>query len=92
MPRGRLPKRNRLGFTARQYDCVRLAVAGHNEKEISRALGMSQSTVSTHLDHARSIVGANNRTALVREVLRRARVDVLSLIDRAAGIPAGTGD
>lgn len=53
----------------RQREVLQLIALGRSNKEIARELGLSPSTVKTHVAHALASVGASNRT----EAAMRAR-------------------
>jgi LuxR family transcriptional regulator, quorum-sensing system regulator CciR len=54
-----------VGLTPRQVDCVLLVARGKTDWEISRILGVSEETVSEHIDGARARYGVARRTQLV---------------------------
>lgn len=60
------PKKNRHGMTSRQYTVLRLLEAGFDNKGIAESLGISESTVKTHVSALFRAMGARNRTACVR--------------------------
>ena len=72
-----LPKRiqqrrgaqERFGLTEREVDVLELIVAGANNKEIARELGLSLATVKTHLQHIFHKAQVSSRTALSARVL-----------------------
>lgn len=53
-------------LSARERDVAHLAASGLADKEIARRLGISPTTVRTHIDHAYRKLGINNRVALAR--------------------------
>ena len=53
-------------LSARERDVAHLAARGLADKEIARRLGISPTTVRTHIDHAYRKLGINNRVALAR--------------------------
>lgn len=57
------------GLTEREVDVLELIVAGANNKEIARELGLSLATVKTHIQHIFQKVGVSSRTALSARVL-----------------------
>lgn len=59
----------RFGLTGREVDVVELVVAGANNKEIARALGLSLATVKTHIQHIFHKAEVSSRTALSARVL-----------------------
>ena len=65
-----LNKRNSAAFqqvqrlTARQRDCLLWAIKGKTDWEISQILGLSEQTVSRHLDMARERYGVTKRLPL----------------------------
>jgi DNA-binding CsgD family transcriptional regulator len=52
-------------LTPRQNDLLRLLAAGHTNTQISRRLGISESTVRTHLENIYERLGVSSRTAAV---------------------------
>lgn len=72
-----LPKRvqqrrsaqERFSLTHREVDVLELIVAGANNKIIARELGLSLSTVKTHLQHIYHKASVSSRTALSAKVL-----------------------
>lgn len=59
----------RKAFTARQAEIVDLVAEGMADKEIARRLGVSVSTVRTHLQRLYKGIGARNRAQAVAEWL-----------------------
>jgi DNA-binding CsgD family transcriptional regulator len=53
-------------LSTREREVARLAACGLGDKEIARRLGISPTTVRTHIDHAYRKLGVNNRVALTR--------------------------
>lgn len=49
-------------LTAREHDVLRLIVAGRANKQIARALGVSEKTVKTHVSNILQKLGAADRT------------------------------
>ena len=62
LPASRLEAR----LSAREREVARLAATGLGDKEIARCLGISPTTVRTHIDNAYRKLGVNNRVALAR--------------------------
>jgi DNA-binding CsgD family transcriptional regulator len=62
LPASRLEAR----LSAREREVARLAATGLGDKEIARCLGISRTTVRTHIDKAYRKLGINNRVALAR--------------------------
>jgi DNA-binding CsgD family transcriptional regulator len=64
------PVMERIGLearlSARERDVAHLAACGLADKEIARRLGISPTTVRTHIDHTYRKLGINNRVALAR--------------------------
>ena len=52
-------------LTPRQNDLLRLLAAGHTNTQIARRLGISESTVRTHLENIYDKLGVSSRTAAV---------------------------
>jgi DNA-binding NarL/FixJ family response regulator len=55
-------------LTDREWDVLRLVAAGGSDKEIARALFISQLTVRKHLEHIFTKLNVNSRTAAVARV------------------------
>ena len=55
-------------LSAREREVAQLAACGLGDKEIARRLGISPTTVRTHVDHAYRKLGVNNRVALARRI------------------------
>ena len=72
-----LPKRieqrrsaqDRFSFTDREVDVLELIVAGANNKEIARELGLKLATVKTHIQHIFHKAEVSSRTALSALIL-----------------------
>jgi len=58
-------------LSAREVQLVELLATGMANKEIARALFISQATVKTHLVHIYAKLGVDNRTAAIAEAARR---------------------
>jgi len=69
-------------LTPRQRDCLLLAIRGKTDWEISRILGLSEETVSRHLDTARARYGAVKRLQLAAHAIFDGEI---SLIEALAG-------
>lgn len=65
----RASARERFGLTDREVDVLELVVAGANNKEIARELGLSLATVKTHIQHIFHKAEVSSRTALSARVL-----------------------
>jgi len=55
-------------LSAREGEVSQLAAAGMSDKDIARRLGISISTVRTHIDHAFRKLNVNNRVTLARKL------------------------
>lgn len=55
----------RAELSARELEVVRLVAEGLSNREVARRLVLSEATVKTHLNHAFSKLGVDNRTAAV---------------------------
>lgn len=66
-------------LSRRELDVLRLLAQGDSNKEMARRLGISSSTVKTHLSHIYEKLGAHNRTQAVGRARR------LALLDDPAG-------
>jgi DNA-binding NarL/FixJ family response regulator len=60
------PEMKRHGLTPRQFDVLLLLHAGFDNKEIADSLGISETTVKTHVSALFKVLGARNRTMCVR--------------------------
>jgi DNA-binding CsgD family transcriptional regulator len=72
-PQARLASRAEAGATAallspRELDVARLVAGGLPDKVIARQLGISITTVRSHIDHAFRKLDVDNRVALVRRL------------------------
>jgi DNA-binding CsgD family transcriptional regulator len=68
-PSNATPTAGALSFlSAREREVAQLAACGLGDKEIARRLGISPTTVRTHVDHAYRKLGVNNRVALARRI------------------------
>lgn len=56
-------------LTHRELECIRWVVAGKTDAEISALLGVSQTTVRTHIDQARRKLGARSRAQAVARLV-----------------------
>jgi DNA-binding NarL/FixJ family response regulator len=56
---------NGSGLTDRQLEVIRLLAKGQSNKEIARALGITEGTVKVHLLSVFRVLGVRNRTAAV---------------------------
>lgn len=52
-------------LSARECDVLKLVAAGHTNKEIGAALGISQHTVARHLQNIFTKIGVSSRSAAV---------------------------
>ncbi len=55
-------------LSVREREVARLAASGLSDKDLARQLGISITTVRTHLDHAFRKLNVNNRMALVQKL------------------------
>ena len=62
-------------LTPREIDVVRELANGASNKAIARGLGLSPSTVGTHLENAYRKLGANNRATATLAALERGLLD-----------------
>jgi DNA-binding CsgD family transcriptional regulator len=49
------------GLTAREIDVLRLIARGMSTKDVAERLGISRKTVSNHVEHIYTKIGASNR-------------------------------
>lgn len=59
-----------FGISERQFDTLLLMDRGFSNKEIARKLGISESTVKTHVSRLIAALAVHNRTACVLEAKR----------------------
>lgn len=80
------PERLR-SLTARERDCLRLILENRTSKEVGRMLGISHTSVDTHVRRARAKLGLRDRYAAARLLAQ------WELTDSAAAVasPAPTG-
>lgn len=64
-PAGNLAAVASLGITPREVEVLGLLAAGHSNKEIARAMGVSPNTVKTHLARLFVKLQATTRTAAI---------------------------
>jgi DNA-binding NarL/FixJ family response regulator len=69
-PRRPIGRDHRGELTAREADVLRLVAAGLTNAEIARRLTVSEATVKTHLNHAYTKVGLQNRAEAVEYAKR----------------------
>jgi DNA-binding NarL/FixJ family response regulator len=69
-PRRPVGRDHRGELTAREADVLRLVAAGLTNAEIARRLNVSEATVKTHLNHAYTKVGLQNRAEAVEYAKR----------------------
>jgi DNA-binding CsgD family transcriptional regulator len=65
---GRLPVSDSPPLSGRESEVAQLAASGLHDKEIARRLGISVTTVRTHIDHAFRKLNVTNRMTLVRKL------------------------
>jgi DNA-binding CsgD family transcriptional regulator len=53
-------------LTPKERDCLRLVLENHSSKQIARQLGISQTSVDTHVRRARAKLGIADRYAAAR--------------------------
>ncbi|MBL3700634.1 response regulator [Leucobacter luti] len=58
-------------LTARELEVLELAAAGLSNRELARELLVSEATVKTHLHHAFTKLGAENRQAAIATAIHR---------------------
>ncbi|EIJ34073.1 response regulator [Thiothrix nivea] len=59
-----------IGISERQFDTLLLMDQGFSNKEIAREMGITESTVKTHVSRLISALAVHNRTACVLEAKR----------------------
>src|SRR5437763_7222031 len=55
-------------LSPREKDCLRLVFENHSSKEIARRLGISQTSVDTHVRNARAKLGVSDRYEAARRL------------------------
>jgi ATP/maltotriose-dependent transcriptional regulator MalT len=60
-----------LALSQREIEILELIAAGASNREVSRALFISEATVKTHLAHVYDKLGVDSRTSAVREAVER---------------------
>lgn len=68
-------------MSARERECVLLAARGATDAEISRMLGLAESTVTRHIEDARHRCGCGTRMELVARALYRQELKFEDLIE-----------
>jgi DNA-binding NarL/FixJ family response regulator len=68
---GRLRSRDRETLSSREIEVLSAVARGHGNKQIARALHISEATVKTHLLHIYAKLGVDDRTAAVTTALER---------------------
>jgi DNA-binding NarL/FixJ family response regulator len=63
-------------LSPREVDVLKLAARGHTNREIGRAIHVSEATVKTHLLRAYDKLGVNDRTAAVVTALERGLIQL----------------
>ncbi|WP_298037291.1 response regulator [uncultured Microbacterium sp.] len=58
-------------LTARELEVLALAANGHSNRDLARELHLSEATVKTHLHHAFTKLGADNRQAAISVAIKR---------------------
>ena len=58
-------------LSPREIDVLRLLARGHANKKIASALGIGEETVKTHVSNLIAKLGAENRTEVIVQALRR---------------------
>ena len=57
-------------LTERELDVIRLVAQGHSNREIAKALWISEKTVKTHVSHALTKLGLKDRTQLAIHAIK----------------------
>lgn len=76
------PGRGRGVLPARERQCLALAAQGKTDWEISRVLGLSESTVHKYIERAKRRLGVGTRVQAILEALRAKQI-MFADIDRA---------
>jgi ATP/maltotriose-dependent transcriptional regulator MalT len=64
-------EREIIGLSGRELDVLQLVAQGHNNRQISQVLHISESTVKAHLLHIFVKLGVRDRTAAVMVALAK---------------------
>ncbi|MFC1419199.1 response regulator [Streptacidiphilus cavernicola] len=65
------------GLTRREIDVVRLVAGGLNNRQVARAMVVSEATVKTHLNHVLAKLAVEDRAALVAWAWRHGLADTM---------------
>jgi LuxR family quorum-sensing system transcriptional regulator CciR len=76
------PRRNPPRLTPRQRDCLLLAIHGKTDWEISRILGLSEETVTRHLNMARERYGVTKRLPLAVHAIFDGQISFLEALSQ----------
>src|SRR4051794_14438136 len=79
--------RGDLPLTTRQLECVRLVGRGKTDWEISQMLGITEGTVTSHINEARRRNAVTRRAELPVQALFRGDLEFSDLIDVPASAP-----
>lgn len=63
-------------LTARELEVLALAASGLSNRELAQALVVSEATVKTHLHHAFTKLGAENRQAAIATAVKRGLIRI----------------
>lgn len=70
------------GLTRREIDVVRLVAGGLNNRQVAKAMVVSEATVKTHLNHVLAKLAVDDRAALVAWAWRHGLADGADSVDR----------
>lgn len=63
-------------LTSRELEVLTLAASGLSNRELAQSLMLSEATVKTHLHHAFTKLGADNRQAAIATAVRRGLIRI----------------
>ncbi len=63
-------------LTARELEVLTLAASGLSNRELAQSLTLSEATVKTHLHHAFTKLGAENRQAAIASAVKRGLIRI----------------
>lgn len=75
-------------LSARERDCLRLILENHTSKEVGRRLGISHTSVDTHVRRARAKLGLRDRYDAARLLAQWERLAAAEGAPAAAAEPA----
>ena len=74
--RNMFPEEEKIDLTKRELETLQLIAKGFSNNEIARILGISKSTVRTHLEHIYQKMEVTNRVEAITEGYKRGMVEL----------------